>query len=55
MFDENLISLYSKFHYLKQEVLRRTNSLLSFDTARIQQKTTRPTILLSFHVYSLPR
>jgi hypothetical protein len=39
----------------KQEVLGRTNSLLSFDTTWTTQKTTRPTVILLLHVYSLPR
>jgi hypothetical protein len=37
---------YSVFSYfnglIKQEVLGRTNCLLSFDTTRTSQKTTRP-------------
>jgi hypothetical protein len=37
-----------------KEVLGRTNRLLSFDTTRTAQKTTRPTIR-SLLVYLLPR
>jgi hypothetical protein len=35
-----------------KKALGRTNSILSFDTARTAQKTTRPTILLLLPVYS---
>jgi hypothetical protein len=41
--------------FILQEVLGRTNRLLSFDTTRTAQKTTRRTILLLLHVYSLQR
>jgi hypothetical protein len=36
----------------KQEILGRTNRLLSFYMTRTAQKTTRPTILPLLHVYS---
>jgi hypothetical protein len=32
---------------------QETNRILSFDTTRTAQKTTRPTILLLLRVYSL--
>jgi hypothetical protein len=38
----------------EQEVLGRTNLLLSLDTTRSAQKRTRPKILLFFHVSSYP-
>jgi hypothetical protein len=40
---------------IKQESLGRTNHLLSFNTARTEQKTTRPKILLLLLAYLLPR
>jgi hypothetical protein len=38
-----------------QEVLGRVNRLLSFNTTKVAQETTRSAILLSLRVYSLPR
>jgi hypothetical protein len=40
---------------IKQDVMGRTRRLLSFDTTRTAQKTTRLTVLLLLRVYSLPR
>jgi hypothetical protein len=42
-----LLVLQIKFHNHKQEVLGRTNRLLSFDTMRTAEKTTSPTILFA--------
>jgi hypothetical protein len=39
----------------RQEILGRSNRLLSFDTTGMAQKKTRPTVLLLMLVYSLPR
>jgi hypothetical protein len=38
----------------KQEVLRRTNGLLSFNMTRTAEETKRPTILLFAALTSLP-
>jgi hypothetical protein len=40
-----LVILHTLLFSKKQEVLGRTNRLLSFDTIRAAQKTTPPTIL----------
>jgi hypothetical protein len=37
----------------KQEDLVRADRLLSFDPTQTTQKTTRPTIILLLHTYSL--
>jgi hypothetical protein len=43
--------LFLAYFVLKQEVLGRTNRLLSFDTTRTAQKRMRPTIFLLLSVF----
>jgi hypothetical protein len=44
-----------RFTFKKQEVLGRTNRLVSFDTTRTAWKTTRPTVLILLRMYLLLR